>query len=81
MPNITGNYTVYANFAGTNGYWPSSAESSFYVTSAAPTAAPTASPISGLASTSTVELGIAAVIIVIAIIGAAILAVLMKKRP
>ena len=27
-PNIAGNYTVIATFAGTNGYWQSSAETS-----------------------------------------------------
>ncbi len=28
-PTIAGNFTVFATFAGTNGYWPSSAETSF----------------------------------------------------
>ena len=30
-PDIPGNYTVIATFAGTNGYWPSSAETAFNV--------------------------------------------------
>jgi hypothetical protein len=78
-PIIPGNFTVYANFAGTNGYYPSSAETSFYASPPAPTPAPTASPPSGLASTGTVELGVAAVIIVI-VICVAVLAILMLRR-
>ncbi len=80
-PSIAGNYTVYANFAGTNGYWPSSDTTSFNVMNAAPTQAPTASPVTGLASTGTVELGIAAVIIVIVIIGAVLAILMLRKRP
>ena len=30
VPDIPGNYTVYANFLGTNGYYPSSSETHFY---------------------------------------------------
>ncbi len=39
-PDITGKYTVIANFAGSNSYYPSSAETSFAVDPAAPTASP-----------------------------------------
>jgi hypothetical protein len=80
-PTIPGNFTVYANFAGTNSYYPSSAETSFTVESAAPTAPPTAPPITGLASTGTVELGITAVIIVIVIIGAVLAVLTLRKHP
>jgi outer membrane protein assembly factor BamB len=80
-PTIPGNFTVYANFAGTNSYYPSSAETSFTVESAAPTAPPTAPPITGLASTGTVELGIVAVIIVIVIIGAMLAVLTVRKHP
>jgi hypothetical protein len=46
-PTITGNFTVTATFAGTAGYWPSSAETSFVVDpAAAATAAPTSAPAS-----------------------------------
>jgi FOG: WD40-like repeat len=41
-PDITGKYTVIATFAGTNGYWPSSAETSIAVDNAAATPAPQA---------------------------------------
>jgi hypothetical protein len=46
-PTISGNYTVTATFAGTAGYWPSSAVTSFVVDSAhAATATPTSTPTS-----------------------------------
>ena len=80
-PIISGNYTVYATFSGTNGYYGSCAESSFYVSPAAATPPPTATPVTGLASTGTVELGIAAVIIVIVVIGAVIILLMLRKRP
>ena len=41
-PDIEGSYTVVANFAGSNSYYPSSAESSFAVQAAVPT--PTSQP-------------------------------------
>jgi len=80
-PPISGNYTIVATFAGTNSYYGSCAETHIYANSPAPTAAPTASPPTGLASTSTVEYGIVAVIIVIIIIGALIMLMLSRKRP
>jgi hypothetical protein len=80
-PPIPGNFTIYATFAGTNGYWPSYAETHLYAGSPPPTPAPTASPPTGLASTSTVELGIAAVIIVIVIIGIVLAILMLRKRP
>jgi hypothetical protein len=43
-PDIEGNYTVYASFAGSESYWPSHAVTSFAV-DPAPTAAPTPEPI------------------------------------
>jgi hypothetical protein len=80
-PGIPGNFTVYADFTGTNSYWPSSAETSFNVMSAAPTASPYPSPVTGLASTSSLELGIAAVIIVIVVIGIALAILTVRKHP
>jgi hypothetical protein len=80
-PGIPGNFTVYADFTGTNSYWPSSAETSFNVMSAAPTASPYPSPVTGLASTSSLELGIAAVIIVIVIIGIVLAILTLRKHP
>ena len=80
-PTVPGKYTVTATFCGTNGYYGSSAETAMAVQNAPPTPAPTASPPTGLASTSTVELGIVAVIIVIIVIGAVLALLLMRKRP
>ena len=56
-PDIPGNYTVSANFLGTNGYWPSSATTSFAV-SQAPIASPTATATVNLQSTQTYILAI-----------------------
>ncbi len=45
-PDISGDYTVLASFAGTNGYWPSYAEDGFTVMDAPEaTAQPTATPL------------------------------------
>jgi len=79
-PPITGNFTIYANFIGTNGYWPSSAETYICAGTPSPSASPYPSPVTGIASTGSLELGIAAVIIVIVIIGAVIILTL-RKRP
>ena len=51
-PDIPGNFTVYANFAGTNGYWPSSAETSFAVDTPVATPTPTVTAQANLATTS-----------------------------
>jgi hypothetical protein len=80
-PDIAGNYTVYANFAGTNGYYPSSDTTSFTVMKASATIAPTATPTSGLASNTTLEYGIVAIIIVIVIIGAVLALLVTRKHP
>jgi len=78
-PDIPGNYTVYAAFAGTNGYYPSSASTYFHASATAPTPAPTATPLSGVATQTTLEyIGIA--IIIIIIIGIAVLALLVTRK-
>ena len=46
-PDITGNYTVYATFAGTQSYYGSTASTGFYASSPAATSAPTATPLTG----------------------------------
>ena len=76
-----GLYKVIATFAGTNSYWGSSAESAFTVNAAAPTVAPYPTPVTGLASTASLELGIAVVVIVIVIIGAVLAVLTLRKRP
>jgi hypothetical protein len=79
-PDIPGNFTVFANFEGTNGYWPSSSETTFNMMNApAATATPTPTP------TSVADMyfvpAIAGLFVVI-IVGLAVLALLMlRKRP
>ena len=80
-PDIAGNYTVYANFAGTNGYWPSSDTTSFNAMQASATAAPTATPLSGVATQTTLEYIGIAIIIVIIIIGAVLALLVTRKHP
>ena len=79
-PDIPGNYTVYATFAGTQAYYGSSASTGFYASSAAATS-PTATPLTGLASNTTVMYGVVAIIIVIVIIGAVLVMLMLRKRP
>jgi hypothetical protein len=80
-PDVPGAYTVYAQFPGSNAYYPSSAETSFYSSSVHATPAPTATTASDLVTTSTLMTGLAigviAIIIAIAIVGALVL----RKHP
>ncbi len=80
-PDIAGNYTVYASFAGTKGYWPSTESTSFTVMQASPTQAPTATPLSGVATQTALEYIGVAIIIVIVIIGAVLALLVTRKHP
>ncbi len=80
-PDIPGNYTVYATFAGTNGYYGSSASTAFYASPAAATPAPTATSATNLASNATVEYGIIAIAIIIIVIGAVLAMLVTRKHP
>jgi hypothetical protein len=79
-PDIVGNYTVTATFAGTQSYYSSSAQTAFLATAPSATTAPTATPLSGLASNNTLMYGIVAIIIVIVIIGALTMLMLNRKH-
>jgi hypothetical protein len=79
-PDIAGNFTVFATFAGNHGYYGSSAETAFYAGPTAATPAPTASPPSGLATQSTLEYIGVAIIIVIIVIGAVLAVLVSRKR-
>ena len=80
-PDIAGNFTVYATFAGTNGYWPSSAETHFFAQSQVVTPPPTASPVSNV-STQAQLMYVGIAIIIVIIVGIAVLAILVtRKRP
>jgi len=75
-PDITGKYTVIATFAGSESYWPSSAETSFAVDPAAPTASPY--PVVNLPPTETYfAISAVAIIVAIAIVGL----LMLRKRP
>jgi hypothetical protein len=78
-PNVPGDYSVYATFAGTNGYWPSKAVTSMTVQEGPQaTAVPTPAPTS---MTDTYVLGSAiAIIVAIALVGV-VLVLLVRKRP
>jgi hypothetical protein len=78
-PTIPGDYTVYATFAGTNGYWPSYAEDHFNVMESAATPAPTAAP--PASNTDTYILASAIAIIVVLVIIGAVLLLAVRKRP
>ena len=80
-PDIQGQYTVYASFAGSESYWPSHAITSFAVDPAAASPAPTETPQSNLVTTTDLlmylAVGVVAIIIAIAVVGL----LLLRKRP
>lgn len=80
-PDIPGNYTVYATFAGSAAYYGSSAETSFYAISPTSTSTATPAPVSGFATQSTLMYIGAAIIVVIIIIGAVLALITLRKRP
>jgi outer membrane protein assembly factor BamB len=80
-PIVPGNYTVTATFAGTKSYYGSTAQAAFYAGSPSATPAPTTPPVSGLASTGSLELGIAVVVIVMVICVAALAVMMQRRRP
>jgi hypothetical protein len=79
VPDIPGDFTVYATFAGTNAYWPSSSMTSFSVQEAHPTVAPTAAP--PASNTDTYIWASAAAIIVVVIIIGLVNVLMMRKKP
>jgi len=79
-PDIPGSYQVTANFAGTQGYWPSTATTAFTVMeAAAATAAPTPTP------TSVADMyfvpAIAGLLVAIIVVGAVLALLMLRKRP
>jgi len=78
-PDITGKYTVYAYFGGTESYWSSEASAAFAVNQATQTQTPPET--AGPSITDTYFLlAVAAIIAVIVIIGAMIM-LMLRKRP
>jgi hypothetical protein len=77
-PDIPGDYTLYASFAGSNSYYPSSAETSFHAGTAA-TPVQTAAPLQQVDNTMTIVGVGVAIIIVVAIVGALTIMMLRKR--
>ena len=78
-PDISGTYQVVATFAGTNGYWPSTATTAFSVQEAHPTATPDPITVPSIADQYFIP-AIAGLFVFVAIIGVVIILVL-RKRP
>ncbi len=79
-PNVPGVYTITATFGGSNSYYSSSAQTA-YLYEVPSSQAPTATPLTGLASNTTLEYGLVAMIIVIVIIGAVLAVLVTRKHP
>jgi hypothetical protein len=79
-PQIEGLYTITASFDGTNSYWPSSAETHLAVNAAVATTAPTAALTQSAADLYLLP-GIISIIVAIAIVGAILVLLVVKKRP
>ena len=79
-PNIPGDYTVYATFEGTNGYWPSKAGTAMTVTE---TPQATEAPTTAQASAADLYIlpGIIAIILAIVIVGVVLALLMLRKRP
>ncbi len=78
-PDIPGKYTVTSSFLGSEAFWPSRAETAFGVDEALPT--PPEEPAQSPSMTDTyIGIGVVAIIVAIAIVGAAIV-LLLRKRP
>ena len=79
MPDIPGDYTVYAKFAGTTGYFGASTETSFTAVNAPATPAPTAIPLTSVTDQYFVP-AVAGIIVAIVIVGAALALLTLRKR-
>ena len=79
IPDIPGQYTVIATFAGSQSYYGSSAETIFYANPAT-TAAPTAAPTQSVADTYFVP-AIAGLFVLIIIVGVVLAVLMLRKRP
>jgi hypothetical protein len=78
IPDIPGKYTVIANFAGTNSYWPSFAETAFSV-EPEPEAPAAPEPEPPSMTDTYVVAGIVVIVVAVVAVGVAILLVLRKR--
>jgi hypothetical protein len=79
-PDISGSYTVYAIFAGTNGYWPSTSETALNIMEAHPTIAPTPTAAPSVADQYFVP-SIVGIIVAIIIVGVVLALLMLRKKP
>jgi hypothetical protein len=80
VPDIPGKYQVFATFAGSKAYYPSSAETSFSADPTAATPIPTEPVVQSVTDQYFVP-AVAGIIVAIAIVGALIVLLLFRKRP
>ena len=80
-PDISGNYTVTATFAGSGGYYPSSAATAFHATESAATSTPISTTIAANLTPTDFTLGVAAIIVVIIVIGAILAMLMLRRKP
>ena len=78
-PDITGKFTVVATFAGSESYWPSRAESAFAVDEAAPAPVYPEAPIDN--TPTMITYAAVGIIVAIAIVGAILALLVLRKRP
>jgi hypothetical protein len=78
MPDIPGKFTVIATFEGTNGYWPSYAETSFVIDQAPEATPPPTPPPASMTDTYVAGFGIALIIILVA--GIVVIVLMLRKR-
>jgi hypothetical protein len=79
-PNISGDFKVYAYFDGTNGYWPSNAETTFNMAPAPATATPAPTQSPSMADQYLLP-GIAGIIVAIFVVGLVLALLVLRKRP
>jgi outer membrane protein assembly factor BamB len=77
-PDIAGDFIVYASFAGSDGYYPSSAESTFTVAQQASTPTPTQNTASNIDSMFLPA--VAAIIVAILLVGAILVVLMLRKH-
>ena len=80
VPPHIGIYKITATFAGTNSYWPSTAETGVTVTAAAATTTTQVTTTTSGVSTTTLYTAVIAIIIVLIVVAIA-LALFLRKRP
>jgi hypothetical protein len=78
-PDITGDYKIIANFAGTESYYPTEAATAFYASEPATTTSPTQTQITSAADQYLLP-GIIGIIVAI-VIGFAATILILRKRP